>query len=86
MKTTQISVTLGRKFNLGDYCSAHFEITLWAELEEGDDPEQARNQLWAEAKASVKEQALPVVRPKRAQAEEVFAGLPVDVQEHINGH
>jgi hypothetical protein len=83
MKVTTTSVTYGRKFNLGDFNSAHIEISIWAELEEGDDPETVRKQLWEEAKASVKDQALPLYRKQQARAAEVFAGLPVELQEEI---
>src|SRR3712207_781247 len=87
MRVTSVAVTYGRKFNLGDFNSAHLEISLWAELEEGDTAEQVRDELWQRAKASVKEQALPLLRPQLARAYEAFAGLPAEVQEEItNGH
>lgn len=85
-RITGISVTYGRKFNLGDFNSAHLEISLYAELDEDDSPEDARAQLWADAKASVKEQALPLLRKQQVRVEEAFAGLPTDVQEQINAH
>lgn len=31
-----VSATYGRKHNLGDYNSAHIEVTIWMDLEEGD--------------------------------------------------
>jgi hypothetical protein len=63
-----ITVTYSRTFNLGNYNSARFEVTLGAELEEGDDPAEAEAQLWAQAKEGIKAQALPVVRPRDEEA------------------
>lgn len=58
MKCKQISVTYGRKFNLGDFNSVHIESTVWAELDEDDIPADsaeilrdfARNQVRDEFK------------------------------------
>lgn len=83
-RITHISVTYGRKINLGDYNSAHFEMTLWAELDDTDtDPSLVHDDLWEQAKASVKAEALPIVKKQMASTTGVFAGLPVDVQDAI---
>lgn len=82
-RITQVNVTYGRKFNLGDYNSAHIEISLWAELDEGDDAEAVTQDLWTQAKEAVKEQALPLHRRLHAEAEQIFAGLPVELREDI---
>lgn len=37
MKITQVSLTVGRTHSLGNYCSQRFEVSLTAELEDGDD-------------------------------------------------
>jgi len=59
-----ISVTYGRKFNLGDYNSAHLETTYWADLDVNEDPEGVALNLWDTAKADVKAQALPLIKSK----------------------
>lgn len=64
MQLKTITVTYSRTFNLGNYNSARFEVTLGAELEESDDPAEAEAQLWAQAKEGLKTQAMPVVRPR----------------------
>lgn len=85
MKITTISVTYGRKHNLGDYNSAHIEASIWADIEEGDDIAECEALLWTEAKEQVKAQLLPLVTKKEAQVKSVFAGLPVDVQNGLGG-
>ena len=64
-----ISVTYGRKFNLDDYESLHVEQTLWADLDEGDDPADCQVELWDFAKQSVKCQVMPVLAVRRAKRE-----------------
>lgn len=83
MKRTTISVTYGRRINLGDYSGAHFETTLGAELEDGDDPEACTAQLWEEAVATVKVRAIALYKQRHDQLREIFDGLPVDMQKEI---
>lgn len=80
-----ISVTYGRKLNLGDYNQAHLEITLEAELVPGESLENATADLWRDAKESVKQQAMPLIKQQQARAETAFAGLPADVQNKVSG-
>jgi len=88
VKPTNVSVTYGRKFNLGEFQSAHIEISIWAEVDEEDDLNEAMSQLWCMAKENVKAQALPLVAKQRAKVNEVFLGLPIQLQEEAraNGH
>lgn len=80
-----VSVTYGRKQNLGDYNSATVDCTLWADIEEGEDLNNAMQGLWKMAKENVKANLIPEVRPGSMKTEERFLGLPVDLQEKING-
>lgn len=82
-KTTMVSVTYGRKFNLGDYNSAHIEISIWAELEDGDDSDTVTTDLFEQAKGHVRDQALPIIANQKAKVEKVFAGLPESVQNEL---
>jgi hypothetical protein len=87
VKRTTITITYGRRINLGDYSSAHLETTLGAELEEGDDPAACTEQLWNEAKLSVKARAIPLFKQRHDQLREIYDGLPAALQEDIkNGH
>ena len=85
MNIKTVSVTYGRKFNLGDYNSATLECTMWADLEESDD-ENTVNALWAQAKNYVKAQALPILKKQQADAEAIMTSLPPELQEKINAN
>jgi hypothetical protein len=78
-----VSATYGRKINLGDYCSANVEITLWADLEEGDDPALATESLRQMARNHVMHELARLKPELRAKVEDVFLGLPVSVQKAI---
>ena len=74
------SVTYGRKFNLGDYNSATIDCTLWADVSDDQDLDAAMTALWAMAKENVRAQALPLVSKSKAQVEQVFMGLPLELR------
>ena len=83
MKLKTVSVTYGRKFNLGDYNSATVDCTLWADLDDGEDEAQAMEALWTMAKNNVKAQAIPLVTKQTASVETIFMGLPVQVRNEL---
>lgn len=68
MRPKMISVTYGRKFNLGDYNSAEIAVTLWADLDQdGPEPEDAEialRELQAMARDAVKLEYLRTKKPK----------------------
>ena len=76
MRVTTINVAYSRTFNLGDYNSAKFECALSAEMEEDEDEAAALAALWEVAKATVKAQALPVVRKRNDEVEAIRASVP----------
>ena len=78
-----VSVTYERKHNLGDYSSANIGCTLWADVSDDQDMDVAMRALWDMAKANVKAQLLPLVSKTTAQIEQVFMGLPLELQEAI---
>jgi hypothetical protein len=78
-----VSVTYGRKFNLGDYNSATVDCTLWADVSDDQDLDAAMHGLWDMAKANVKEQAIPLLSKQAAKVENAFLGLPVELQQTI---
>lgn len=78
-----VSVTYGRKFNLGDYNSAYVELSIWADVTEEEDMDATMRQLWTMAKDNVKAQALPLVNNDKAEIKQIFMGLPVEVQAQL---
>ncbi len=85
MKLRTVSVTYGRKLNLGDYSSAHSEISLWADLEEGDDEATAAEALRTMARNQVLLELSRVEQRLAAKVENIFAGLPLSVKQQVNG-
>ena len=79
-----VSVTYGRKHNLGDFCSAHVEISIWADVTEEDDLDAIMRNLWTMAKENVRVQLLPLVSNHNAKVEEAFLGLPRELKEAID--
>jgi hypothetical protein len=80
-----VSVTYDRKLNLGDFNSAAVGITVWADIEEGDDLDATMRALWEMATANVKAKAETFKQHIAAEASELFLGLPLLAQEDGNG-
>jgi hypothetical protein len=76
MRPAIVKVIYARTFNLGDYNSARFEVALEAELDDDEDFETAQAELWDIAKASVKAQALPIVKRRNDEVEKIKASVP----------
>lgn len=68
MQVNTVGVEYRRKFNLGNYESLELGITLYSKVDPDEDSEAVAQLLWEQAKASVKEQALPVLRSVKYQA------------------
>ncbi len=83
MKLKTISTTYGRKMNLGDYNSAHVEISLWADLEESDDEALATDALRTMARNNVMQELGRFSQKLEAATQELFMGLPVDVRNDL---
>jgi hypothetical protein len=83
MQLKSISVTYGRKLNLGDFNSVHSEITLWADLETGDDEAAATEALRQMARHQVVLELARIQPALEAKVQNIFAGLPVSVQKSI---
>lgn len=75
-----VSATYDRKVNLGDFNSAHIAVTLWADLEEGDDPATAVEALRQMARHQVMAEMARVDKRLEARVAGIFMGLPVSVQ------
>ena len=85
MNITSVQVTYGRKHNLGDYSSAHVEVSIWADVTEEDDLDSTMRELWKMGKENVRAQLLPLVANHKAKVEEVFLGLPKELKEVSDG-
>lgn len=73
MKITTITVTYGRKINLGNYNNANLEVTLGAELDEDETDEAgAMAVLWEMAKAEVKAQVAHLIEASKPKEKEDF--------------
>jgi len=83
VKLKTVSVTYGRKINLGDYNSATIDVTLWADLDEGEDEADAMTALWEMAKNNVKAQSLPLMIKKEVDVQHIFMGLPMQVRNQL---
>ena len=81
MKLKTISVTYGRKMNLGDFNSSHVEMTLWADLDDGDDEVAAAEALRQMARNHVMAELGRHSPTLAAKTEELFMGLPKELQE-----
>jgi hypothetical protein len=71
MEIKTISVTYTRKFNLGDYESLELSCSLWGQIDKEEDAEGATQFLFQQAKASLKEAALPVIQASIHQMNKV---------------
>jgi hypothetical protein len=86
VKAKEVTVCYGGKLNLGDYNSVHIEATVSAFLEEGDTVEAATAELFEDVKTAVRVQAQALkAKNPRASVLEIFAGLPVEVQQQVKG-
>lgn len=85
MQIREVSVTWGGKINLSNYNSAHIEMTLGAILDPGEDEKEAMSQLWETVQESVRTEARKLAALRKAHVDEIFAGLPVEAQQQING-
>jgi hypothetical protein len=83
MQLKTISVTYERKLNLGDYNSLHAGVSLWADLEDGDDEATAADALRTMARNQVMIELARVNVDLAVKVENVFAGLPADVQKKM---
>lgn len=79
MKIKTVCVEQAQTFNLGDFNSVKLGISLFAELDEGEDLESARAASQAQCKAAIREAAQPFVQYIRLapRVEERVAGMTV---------
>ncbi len=83
MQVREITATYGGKLNLGDYNSAHIELTATALLDTDEDAATASAALFAIVKTQVRAQARELMQKRGARVDEIFAGLPTDVRSTL---
>ncbi|MCC5654741.1 hypothetical protein LC609_34225 [Nostoc sp. XA013] len=67
MKFTTVSVSYSRKFNLGNFESLDLGCSLWAQVEDGEDVDGITQFFYHQAKSSVKQAAMPVLKASEFQ-------------------
>jgi predicted kinase len=67
MKIGTVSINYSRKFNLGHYESIELGCSLWAQVEDEEDADGVVQFLYHQAKAAVKEAAMPVIKANEFQ-------------------
>ena len=84
-RITQVHATYGRKWNLDDYESATVSLDAFADVEEGETPEAAAEQLFGYLKEQVATQSVPLLvkrdERRRLRVSEVLEGLPSSLRE-----
>ena len=80
-KVKTVSVTYDRKINLGDYNSATVGITVWADIDEGEDLDAAMRALWTMATDNVKAKAETFKQKIAAESVDLFLGLPLSKED-----
>jgi hypothetical protein len=69
MKVNAISVQYARKINMGNYASATLGITMWADLDEGEDAAEASIDLQTQARDLVANEYHRMVSKAKHQVE-----------------
>lgn len=59
------------------------EVSLWADLEDGDDPAVAADALRTMARHHVMAELANVESKLKAKVQDIFMGLPIDVQSKM---
>lgn len=83
MRITTISATYERKHNLGDYNAVNIGMTLWAQLEPGEDEAVCATALRVMARNHVVTELSRLDRRLEAKVQDLFMGLPVDIRSQL---
>lgn len=80
MQTNTVGIEYRRKFNIGNFESVEFSISLYAKVDQDEDAEAVTEFLWQQAKNSVKAQAAPVLKSVnyKCQIQHKVGGLAVE--------
>jgi hypothetical protein len=82
---TTIHATYGRRWNLDDYESATVNLEAFADVEEGETPDEAAAKVFEYLKEQVAAQSIPMLvkrdERRRLRVEEVLEGLPARLRD-----
>jgi hypothetical protein len=73
MKITTVSISYSRKFNLGNYESIDLGCSLWAQVDEEEEADRVAEFLYLQAKTSVKNAVIPVLKASEHQMNNVHS-------------
>lgn len=83
MRVREITVTYGGKLNLGDYNSAHIELSATALVDDEELLETASRVLFDQVKTEVRRHVVELLKKRNTRIDDVFAGLPIDVRAEM---
>ncbi|MBE8969113.1 hypothetical protein IQ277_23680 [Nostocales cyanobacterium LEGE 12452] len=83
MKIGTVSINYSRKFNLGNYESIELGCSLWAQVEDEEDADGVVQLLYHQAKAAVKEAAMPVIKANEFQITKAKSQRKVATDESV---
>ena len=82
MQVKTVSVEYVKKLQgRQQYESNTVGVTLWADLDEGEDVDQAMHALWEMATVNVRAKVTTLDKGAQAEWQETYLGLPVRLQE-----
>lgn len=64
MRIRTVSVTYGRKLNLGNYNSANISLTLWADIDATEDPSEVTPRLQEGCRQFVRDEVMRLTKPQ----------------------
>ncbi len=79
MRVKTVAVGVRRKYNLGNYESVELDVTMWAEVDEDEEPNRVAAYLFEECKSLIREQS-PKNKPPANERYSKF-GLPASRDE-----
>ncbi|WP_193199662.1 hypothetical protein [Nostoc sp. MG11] len=83
MKISTMSISYSRKFNLGQFESIDIGCSLWAQVEDEENADGVVQFLYHQAKASVKEAAMPVIKANEFQINKAKSQRKVTTDEGV---
>ncbi len=78
-----MSISYSRKFNLGQFESIDIGCSLWAQVEDEENADGVVQFLYHQAKASVKEAAMPVIKANEFQINKAKSQRKVTTDEGV---
>lgn len=84
MKVKNVSITYGRKFNLGNYESLEMNISFFAAVDDDEDATRVVDFLYHQAKESLHQQAEPILKRANYPATVIHKPAQVNTDDSSN--